>query len=346
MNATVNAVKATIVPDFKEADLNADLKKHACEAIEKAYDIHWGKGGINDTTEKLKGLQGKVGEQVYAIAKDAIKYAGNSMAIAKSMFLALCAYAEKHLKAKYVEEKGEEATVGKLVPQWSQYKTDIAKGLEKGIDPEARTPEKAKAYPTAASYREAARKANGGATGSQAGQQRENSSGSLVLQLQGKQWGMNPVLAAAIHVMASNLARLDHQEQASFAAPILNIAKDAEKLFAEASGLEESAARTPEQEVANEVTEALGGVGQMDQDVRLELQDILNAAGIGQPTDPVDGKPIPPMTGTSEDALKRALAAVEAGKEPLPETGVTDTGTISEAIKTVSRKLRGKGKAA
>lgn len=201
-------------PDIKveENQLPQDIKVRACKAVDEAYEITWKVGGIEDLKGKLEGLNGKVGEKVYSVAKDALLLAGNKMNVARAMFLALCAVAERHIMNKHTEAKKETVSMGKLIPQWSNYKSVIAKGLEKGLDPTSRSDVgDSLKYATAAQYREAVTKASETGTGSQAGNQRANNQNGTVLQLISRGW--SPSLSAAMGVLTDGLNSLEHTEQ-------------------------------------------------------------------------------------------------------------------------------------
>lgn len=206
-------------------DLDKKDLREAYKAIDTAYEIQWGKDGIEDVQEKLKGLQGKVGEQVYTVCKTAMEHCKGKVIIARAYFLALCSQAETHCQNKYIKKYGEEKPIGQLIPLWSTYKSSIAKGMEKGIDP-AETMEDSDApkFATAAQYRAAvqALEAAERTTGSQAGNTR-NSEGQTATTLQLVTKGWSPKLAASMEVMCKALNGLTHEEQDKFADAILNL---------------------------------------------------------------------------------------------------------------------------
>lgn len=212
-----------VLKDLDKKDLKA-----AYDHINQAYDIQWGKDGIQDTQDKLTGLQGKVGEQVYAIAKVAMDHCKGKLVIARSYFLALCSQAETMKQNWYTKKHGEEATIGKLIPLWSQYKSSIGKGMEKGIDPEALIEgTDSPKYATAAQYRAEVQKMEkeANATGSQAGNTR-NSEGQTATQLQLVTKGWSPQLGASMEVLCKALNGLSHEEQDKFASSVLNLAAE------------------------------------------------------------------------------------------------------------------------
>jgi hypothetical protein len=268
-NAVQNTLKPTEVT-VTEDQLAPDLKKKACKAIDEAYDIQWRKGGVEDTKKILEGLQGKIGEKVYTVAKLACEQAKNNFPIARAMFLALCAVAEKHIKNTHTEAKGEEVSVGKLIPQWSAYKADIAKGLERGIDPQSRGEGGSLKYATAAQYREASRTGNGGSTGSQAGQQRANTNGSVVLQLVERGW--NATLSAAMQVLSEKLNALSVDEQAAWAPRVLALAGEVDQRLTELKASKDQNASVVEQ-VAKEM-----GAQDIDADTRAAMQAAIDSA--------------------------------------------------------------------
>lgn len=206
------------------ADENLDKKdlKTAYKSIFDAYTIQWGKDGIEDTQEKLKGLQGKVGEKVYAVAKVAMEHCQGKLVVTRVYFLALCKKAEEALANKHIEEKNEEKPIGQLIPMWSQYKSSIAKGMELGIDPSARNPESnSLLYATASQYRNAVQE-HEKKTGSQAGNERNsNNQTSSAFQLVSRGWA--PRVSAAMDVLCQSLNGLTHEEQDKFADKILTL---------------------------------------------------------------------------------------------------------------------------
>jgi hypothetical protein len=232
----------------KDENLAKKDLKVAYKAIFDAYDIQWKKGGIEDTQTLLKGLQGKVGEHVYAIAKTAMEHCkGYSLSVTRLYFHALCSKAEEALKSKHIEEKNEEKPIGQLIPLWSVYKTSIAKGLEKGIDPAMRNEESnALVYPTASLYRAAVQEieAKERQTGSQAGNGRNSDKQtSSAFQLVAKGWA--PRVSAAMDVLCQSLNSLTHEEQDKFAPQILALGnevaefvKDRQRAYADASSPE------------------------------------------------------------------------------------------------------------
>jgi hypothetical protein len=209
-----------VLKDLDKGDL-----KRAYKAMDAAYDIQFGKDGIEDTQAKLVGLQGKVGEQVYEIAKIAMEHCENRLVIATSYFKALCSQAETYKQNWYISKYKEEKPMSQLIPLWSQYKSKIAKGMEKGIDPSERLDDTdAPKYATAAQYSAAvvAMERDARATGSQAGNER-NTEGQTATQLQLVTKAWSPRLAAAMEVMCKALNGLTHEEQDKFATKILDL---------------------------------------------------------------------------------------------------------------------------
>lgn len=206
-------------------DLDKKDLKEAYKAIDAAYEIQWGKDGIEDVQEKLKGLQGKVGEHVYSVCKTAMEHCKGKVIVARAYFLALCSQAETHCQNRYIQKYKEEKPIGQLIPLWSTYKSAIAKGMEKGIDPgELMEDTDTEKYATAAQYRAAvqALDASERATGSQAGNTR-NSEGQTATTLQLVTKGWSPKLAASMEVMCKALNGLTHEEQDKFADKILTL---------------------------------------------------------------------------------------------------------------------------
>jgi hypothetical protein len=210
-----------VLKDLDKSDL-----KQAYTLMDEAYDIQYGKDGIEDTTNKLTTLQGKVGEKVYAIAKIAMEHCAGKLAIARSYFLALCDQAERHKENWYVKKHGEEQAIGKLIPMWAQYKSSIGKGMELEMNPlsimEGTTD--SPQWATASQYRSEVNK-RVASTGSQAGNER-NTSGQVATQLQLVAKGWSPKLQASMEVLCTVLNQLTHEEQDTFAPGILNIANE------------------------------------------------------------------------------------------------------------------------
>lgn len=238
-----------VIKDLDRSDLKAAYK-----AIDTAYDIQFGKDGIEDTQNKLVGLQGRVGEQVYAVAKVAMAHCKNNLVIARSYFLALCSQAETHCQNKYIEKHHEELPMGQLIPLWSQYKSYVAKGLEKGLDPNSTMEDSdAPKFATAAQYRAAVQQIEKEerATGSQAGNER-NSEGQVATQLQLVAKGWSPKLQASMEVLCKGLNRLTHEEQDTFASDILEIAAKVTTFANQANRSAVGDARTDAQKEAGE----------------------------------------------------------------------------------------------
>lgn len=231
-NAVQNTIDQTHTADGKTlAEVVSNLSKgdlaKSYKFMDAAYDIQFGADGIEDTQNKLQGLQGKVGEQVFAIAKLAMDHCGKDrLVIALSYFKTLCSKAEEYKEHWYTAKYKEEKPIGQLIPLWSQYKSRIAKGMEKGLNPYALIENTdAPLYATAAQYSTAVQKIEKEerATGSQAGEER-NTEGQASTQLQLVVRGWSPTLSAAMDVMVKALNALNHEEQDKFANQILDIA--------------------------------------------------------------------------------------------------------------------------
>lgn len=222
----VQDTQALQVPAFKPDDLDKKDLKAAYKAIDSAYTIQWGKDGILELEGKLEGLRGKVGEHVFDVAKVAFERCKGALVVARQYFLALCEQAENHIQAKYIEQFKEEKPIGQLIPMWSQYKSSIAKGMERGIDPmERREDTDSLKYPTAATYRAAVQEieAKERSTGSQAGNDR-NSQSETTNQLQLVVKGWSPALSAAFAVLMPEMNRLTHEEQDKFVPLVIDLA--------------------------------------------------------------------------------------------------------------------------
>lgn len=212
---------------LKDLD-KGDLAK-AYEAVNEAYDIQWGKDGIEEVQAKLTGLQGKVGEKVYAIAKVAMVHCKDHLVIARSYFLALCTQAEEMKTKWYTGKYKEEKPIGQLIPLWSQYKSAIAKGMEKGLDPNAliEGTKDAPRFATAAQYRaevQRLEKESKGANERDEGGTSGKSDGQVATGLSVVVSGWSPKMRAAMEVMCKAFNALGHEEQDKFASQILDIA--------------------------------------------------------------------------------------------------------------------------
>jgi hypothetical protein len=239
MNAVANAVSNAIPANragtdipVPEDQLPKDMRKHAVEMIDKAWDIQFGKGGIEETARKLEELRGSIADCVYAICKDAVKQAGNDLRMARNIFLGLCAVAEKHLTNK-AKADNDDRPMGQLIPSWPVYKSQIAKGLGAGIDPNAKAeiggaPE----YPTGNAYIAKVKTESGGATGSQAGtdRQQQNQTSNTVQELVSR--GFTTNLSTAMGILVSKLQKLNIGNQDRFAAKLINLAKEADEMLA------------------------------------------------------------------------------------------------------------------
>jgi len=215
-----------VVNDLDKSDLKASYK-----AIGAAYDIYWGKDGIDDTQQKLNSLQGKVGEHVYDVLKLAMEHCKGKLPIVKAYFAALCKKAEEYQMSKYVKENKEEKPISQLIPLWPQYKASLLKGIDMGMSPEDVIDDTdAPKWPTAAKFRtevQRREKEAKGGTGSQAGNERNNSNQTATqLQLVTKGW--SPQLSASMSVLCQALNRLTHEEQDKFAPTVLNLAAEVE----------------------------------------------------------------------------------------------------------------------
>lgn len=222
MNTKVQSAVASMLPNgrsngpatvkIEESKLPPEARKVSYKAIDEAYEIQVRKGGIEDTQNLLKGLQDKVGEKVYVIAKEAIELGNGRMEVCKAWFLALCASAEQHLRATFIaKHKEEPPAIGQLIPQWSNYKSIIGKGFDLKLNPLAIDEVgKHETYPTASDFRAAVQKASQ-ATGSQAGSTRASNASSPVLSLIDRGWA--PSLAQSMQVLCEGLNSLSKEEQ-------------------------------------------------------------------------------------------------------------------------------------
>lgn len=251
---------AQLVSKPKAGDL-----KVAYEAIDTAYDIQWRQGGIADLEGKLDGLRGKIGEHVFEVAKQAYKTCSGKLVVVRSYFLALCKQAEEHIQSLHTEKHKEEEPISELIPLWGSYKSSIAKGLEKGIDPMERDElSKSLKYPTAAKYRAAVQALGSeGGTGSQAGEGRNTTNETKNhIQLVTKGWSVK--MTAAMQTLMPELNRLTHEEQDQFVDAVLTLAASV-KTFAD--GRENAAADN-----ASDLNKGVVGEGDIDPGTKAALQ--------------------------------------------------------------------------
>jgi hypothetical protein len=213
------------VVDPKNLD-KGDLAK-AYDAMNAAYDIQWGKDGIEETSQKLQGLQGKVGEHVYAVAKIAMAHCEGKLLIARAYFLALCSQAEDMKTKWYTGKYHEEKPIGQLIPLWSQYKSSIAKGLEKGLSPfdliEGTTD--APRFATAAQFRAEVQKIEKEAKGANERPEGTQSDGQVATGLSVITSGWSSMMRASMEVLCKALNGLSHEDQDAFSAQIRDLAE-------------------------------------------------------------------------------------------------------------------------
>jgi len=218
--------KLTVNP----ANLNREALKVAYDRINKAYDIQIGKGGIEETQNKLKSLQGQVGEQVYSVAKRAIEEVGKNLRFAAAYFRALCTQAEIQLINKHATQQGEKAAISDLVPLWPQYKGSIAKGMELGIDPFEYIPDTTTyKYAMATQYRAEVQKRER-ATGAQNDGEERNSKKQVENQFQLVAKGWSEKLTPAMQVLVQELNRLSHEDQDTLATEVMALADKVHQL--------------------------------------------------------------------------------------------------------------------
>lgn len=232
-----NAVQNTITGPKPDTDLHGkplvevlknldkgDLRV-AYAAMNAAYDIQWGKDGIEEVQTKLTGLQGKVGEQVYAIAKVAMVHCEGRLAIAAPYFKALCNQAEEMKTKWYAGKYHEEKPIGQLIPLWSAYKSSIAKGMEKGINPNTLIEDTdSPKFATAAQYRAEVQRIEKEAKGANERDDGTKTNGEVKTGLAVITSGWSPQLRASMEVMCAALNGLTHEEQDKFSKQILDVA--------------------------------------------------------------------------------------------------------------------------
>lgn len=265
-----------LVEVLKNLD-KSDLKQ-AYTAMNEAYDIQWGKDGIEEVTAKLQGLQGKVGEKVYTIAKIAMKHCENRLVIARAYFLALCSQAETMKTNWYADKYKEEKPIGQLIPLWSQYKSSIAKGMEKGIDPNMLIEgTDAPKYATAAQYRAAVQVLEKEAKGANERNDGDKTDGQVKTGLSVITSGWSPQLRASMEVMCTAFNGLTHEEQDKFAPKVLDLAAEVTTYKNTAKREAVGDTRTENQRTAGpETTEEL------DPGTKAAMQAALDETKVGQ----------------------------------------------------------------
>lgn len=261
-----------VIKDLDKGDL-----KQAYAAMNEAYDIQWGKDGIEEISAKLTGLQGKVGEKVYAIAKVAMKHCENRLVIARAYFLALCTQAETMKTNWYTDKYHEEKPIGQLIPLWSTYKSAVAKGMEKGIDPNQLIEgTDAPKYATAAQYRAAVQLLEKEARGANERSEGSKSDGEVKTGLSVITSGWSGMLRAAMEVMCTAFNGLTHEEQDKFSQRVLDVAAEVTTYKNQAKREAVGDARTENQRAAGpETTEEL------DPGTKAAMQAAIDKDGAG-----------------------------------------------------------------
>lgn len=308
-------------------ELDEDLLKASYELADRAYDIQWGKDGIQEVKDKLNTLMNSVGEIVYSIAKMAYEHCksvphGYGLMVAKQYFLEVCKADEEHILHRDIELNGREIGMTKLIPTWPQYKSVIAKGMEMGIDPMARnpktittkSPEGSLLYPTVADYRKAVNEAEAksrGANERDTSKPADRKEASTALSVVSSGW--SPRLKAAMAVMCEQLSRLDHANQDKFADAITEIAGKAKTLADTIKRDAEGDTRTANQKAAQPLS---------PEDLAAKLKAERQEEG-----------------PTVDDATKTAL---QSAVGPATETAGTPTSTGTPEKARNGRKDRAK----
>jgi hypothetical protein len=233
-NAVQTAVQTTTQPPLAEVMKNLDKKDKALahKAISDAYTLQ---AGIEDMEAKIERNRGSIGDHVLRIAKAArehCKAARYTLTLTRHYFLALCTEAETGLINAHIEKnEGEKKAISTLIPVWPTHKSNIAKGMELGVDPTDRMDDNPAApkYATATQYVNAMKAMVGqtgnGGTGSQAGQQRKsNEEAAKIIGAVTSTWDSS--LQAATQVLNQGLNRLDKAEQQLWAPKVLALAAE------------------------------------------------------------------------------------------------------------------------
>lgn len=108
----------------------------AVQRIDAMYNAYEGAGGIRDMLSEVNRKVTSISSEIFAVAMDAVGLAGNNLAAARNVFLALCAGAEGHLQTRLrADETSPLPKMTEILPAWPQYKSRIAAYMSRGINP-------------------------------------------------------------------------------------------------------------------------------------------------------------------------------------------------------------------
>lgn len=283
--------------------------KFSYEKAKKAYDLKWGEGGLDEAEARVGELKGKIGEQVYDIFRRAMSHCEglpNVVAAARSYGMALCDRAEDFI-IKYdtkLNNNERKLPISTLIPLWPKYKSAIALGMEKGMNPlelMEGTPAGAEAYrwSTAAEYKTAVDKLGSTGGGNQTGQggdQGGQNKGAGVTALKAVVSDLSEKMGPAVRTLLEGIRRLDHEEQDIFAQEVLNLGG---KVIAYADSDERKAKLASKAEA----TKAAPVTGQIVEDGN------GNVTGTTRSDEPV-----------SQEAVAALQTAIDGGKPKAEET--------------------------
>ena len=306
----------TLAEVMKNLDKND--AKFAWKELERAYGIQ---ANIEDLEAKVEKARGAIGNAVLAIAKVARTHCnalGYSLTFARHYFLALCTEAETKLVNKYMEKsEGEKKTISTLIPVWPVHKSNIAKGMELGIDPlerfeDADSPKYAEATQYVNAMKEAVKASGANNTGSQAGNQRKSSEQTAAI-LGTITSGWDSSLKAATEVLNQQLNRLDREEQAPWAGKVLALA-------AEVTAYAESPERKAMLQAKADALKAAPVSGNIVTDSSGKVTGTTRS-------DTTEEGPESPET------IAAVQAAMDADKDPAPPSVAAATGPVQAATR-------------
>lgn len=109
--------------------LSRAAKTRAVKAIDEIHRAYFVKGGIRDTTDKLRTQVESASSHIYALAVFATKQTAN-LEQAIVLFSAMCVFAEDHYKKEHEVENLKDA-----LPTWAVFKSNILGSVRMGLSP-------------------------------------------------------------------------------------------------------------------------------------------------------------------------------------------------------------------
>lgn len=128
--ALVAAVGAATSASEVVEMLSRAAKKRATEAIDKLHQDYYAKGGIRDTTDKLREQVETTSSHIFGLAKFATKQADGDLEKAAVIFSAMCVFAEEHYKKQHEVENLKDA-----LPVWATFKSNILGSIRMDLSP-------------------------------------------------------------------------------------------------------------------------------------------------------------------------------------------------------------------